>query len=94
MPLAIVQILLALSILLTVVAGLWLMINARSLAWLFRKSDAIDPGPSTGRRPRLQPRGMVLAVLVAFNIGWIASVVIWSWAITEEASEVVQARAS
>lgn len=94
MPLAIVQIMLVLAIVVTAASGVWLMINARSVAWLFRKSEAIDPGPNTGRRPHFQSRGRVLAVLVAFNIGWIAAVVIWSWAITEEASEVVEARAS
>ncbi len=94
MPLVVVQIMLALAILLTAASGLWLMINARSLARVFRKSDVIEPGPSTGRHARVQPKGRVLAVLVAFNLGWIGAVVIWSWAITQEASEVVEARAS
>lgn len=94
MPLVFVQILLALSIVLTVIAGLWLMINARSLARLFRKADYIEPGPNTGVRPQLHSKGKVLAVFVAFNIGWMAAVVIWSWAITEEASDLVEARAT
>ncbi len=94
MPLVVVQIVLGLSILLTAASGVWLMINARSVAWLFRKSDAIEPGPSTGRHAHRQPKGMVLAILVAFNIGWIAAVVIWSWSVSEEASALVEARAS
>ncbi|OJV05822.1 MAG: hypothetical protein BGO06_12600 [Shinella sp. 65-6] len=93
MPLLVPQILLALAIALTVGAGLWLMINARSVARLFRRTGVIEPGPAFGRHAHPRSRRAVLAAIVAFNIGWIASVAIWSWAMTGAASEVVDARA-
>jgi hypothetical protein len=94
MPLIAVQILLALAIVLTASAGVWLMINARSVACLFRGSDAIEPGPNTGRHARLYSKRTVLAVIVALNIGWISAAAIWSLAVTQEANEVVEARTS
>ncbi len=85
MPLLIPQILLALAILLACAAGVWLMINARSVARLFRSTGLIEPGPG----PRLHSKRAVLAVFVAFNLGWIASIAIWSWAMSDEAAETV-----
>lgn len=85
------QIMLALAILLTAGTGVWLLINARSVARLFRHSDIIDPGPRLGRQSPRPPRGVVLAMLAAFNVGWLGSVAIWSWAMTDEAVQVVDA---
>ncbi|WP_336978729.1 hypothetical protein [Altererythrobacter fulvus] len=94
MPLYVPQILLALAIVLTAGTGVWLMINARAVARLFRHSDIIEPGPVLGRRRIPPPRGLVMVMLAGFAFGAIASVAIWSWAMTEEAVEMVDARAS
>lgn len=89
MPLIVPQMMLLLAILLTVGTGLWLMINARSVARLFRNTGFIDPGPTLGR-PRQPPsKQLVIAMIVAFNVGWIASVAIWSWAMTDQAAQIV-----
>ncbi|KPL69383.1 hypothetical protein SZ64_15465 [Erythrobacter sp. SG61-1L] len=93
MPLYVPQIALALAILLTAATGIWLLINARAVARLFRRSDIIQPGPALGRQTP-PPRRLVLAMLAGFTLGWVGSVAIWSWAMTEEAVEVVDARAS
>lgn len=77
MPLWIPQAILALSIIITMATGVWLMLNARAVARLFRSTGFIVPGPG----PRLAGRPAVIAALVMFNLGWIASVGIWSWAI-------------
>ena len=80
MPLWLVQTSLAVAILVTAASGVWLMINARAVARLFRGTGEIDPGPG----PRRASRGTVWAVIVAFNLGWIASVSIWSWAMDSD----------
>ena len=80
MPLYVPQIMLALAIVLTAGTGVWLLINARAV-----------PGPRLGRQNPPPPRGVVLTMLIAFNIGWLGSVAIWSWAMTDEAVQVVDA---
>lgn len=87
MPLWVPQVLLALAILLTAASGTWLLINLRSVARLFRSTGEIVPGP--GRR--LASKGTVVAMLIAFNVGWIGSIAIWSWVMTGEANQVVAA---
>ena len=84
MPLWIPQVALALAIIVTVGSGLWLMINARAVARLFGRGSEIEPGPG----PRTASRGATWAVIAAFNLGWVASVAIWTWAMgTEDAIE-------
>ncbi len=85
MPLIIPQMLLALAVIATFAAGIWLMINARSVARVFR-GNLIDPGPG----PRLASRRTVLAIITAFVLGFLASIAIWSWAMTDEAADAVQ----
>lgn len=85
MPLWVPQILLALTILITAGTGIWLLINLRSVARLFRSTGEIEPGPG----PRPASRSTVLAMLVAFNIGWIGSIAVWSWAMTDDATETI-----
>lgn len=93
MPLYVSQIVLAAAILLTSGTGVWLLINARAVARLFRRTDIIEPGPALGRQAP-PPRGVVLAMLAGFAIGCIGTITVWSWALTDEAVEVVDARAS
>lgn len=85
MPLATTPILLALAILLTAVSGLWLLINARAVARLFRRGG-IEPGPGI----RQASRKAALGWLIAFNVGWIACIVIWSFTASGEANEAVE----
>ncbi|AKH43062.1 hypothetical protein FHS61_001239 [Altererythrobacter atlanticus] len=85
MPLYVPQILLALAIMMTAVAGIWLLVNARAVARLFRSTGIIEPGPG----PRRASRRAVVVALVAFNIGWIGSIAIWSWAMSDDAPMVV-----
>lgn len=87
MPLWIPQVLLALLILLTAATGIWLLINLRSVARLFRSTGEIEPGPG----PRPAAKSTVVAMLVAFNVGWIGSIAVWSWAMTADATETVVA---
>ncbi|MBZ6378412.1 hypothetical protein B5C34_13000 [Pacificimonas flava] len=85
MPLAVVPILFALAILVTAVSGVWLMLNARSVAALFRDRDVIEPGPGRPRRSRKA----VIVALVLFNLGWMSAVAI-QWASWEgETNEMV-----
>jgi hypothetical protein len=46
------------------------------------------PGPKTSRTPP-QSRGLMIAALIAFNVGWIASVAIWSFTASGEANDAV-----
>jgi hypothetical protein len=88
MPLWFFPALLALSAIVALGAGIWLLIHAQAVASLFRGRGDIVPA---ARRPRAS-RGAVLLALVLFNAGWIASVAIWSFAISGEANDVVQER--
>ncbi|WP_188054116.1 MULTISPECIES: hypothetical protein [unclassified Sphingosinithalassobacter] len=72
MPLATFPLLLALCIVVTAVSGIWLMLNARSVAALFRGRTEIVPGP--GRRRA--SRGAVIAMLILFNLGWIGAIAV------------------
>ena len=85
MPLWVPQVLLGLAIAVTAASGIWLLINLRSVAGLFRSSGEITPGPG----PRMASRARVITMLILFNLGWIASVAIWTWAMSEDASDVV-----
>lgn len=56
-------------------AGLWLVLNLPMLArMLSRDIDII--APSWQLRP---PRGKVIALLLLFNAGWIACLLIWTF---------------
>ena len=87
MPLWVPQVMLALAIVLTAAAGVWLMINLRAVARLFRGAGEITPGPG----PRMASKSTTVLMLVLFNLGWIGSIAIWSWAMSGEANEVVEA---
>ncbi|MFC0204750.1 hypothetical protein [Novosphingobium soli] len=81
MPLALFPVLLAVAVLTSLVALIYLIVHARSVAELFRRSEIV-PGPG---RPRIS-RGAVIAALAAFNLGWIASLGLYFsvWADAED----------
>ncbi|MGN6498541.1 MAG: hypothetical protein ACTHKM_00155 [Tsuneonella sp.] len=86
MPIWFFPALLALSATVTLGAGIWLLIHAHAVATLFRKHGDVVPAP---RKPRAS-KGAVILALIVFNAGWIASVAIWSVAISGEANDAVQ----
>lgn len=85
MPIWFFPALLALSAVVALGTGVWLLIHAQAVATLFRRHGDVVPAP---RKPRAS-KGAVLLALILFNAGWIASVAIWSFAISGEANEVV-----
>lgn len=86
MPIWFFPALLALSAVTSLAAGVWLLLHAQAVAVLFRGHGDIVPAPSKPRKSRKS----VLLALALFNLGWIASIAIWSFAISGEANEVVE----
>lgn len=86
MPIWFFPALLALSAVVSIAAGIWLLLHAQAVAVLFRRHGDMVPAP---RKPRAS-RGSVLLALLLFNLGWIASVAIWSFVISGEANDVVE----
>lgn len=79
--------LLGLAILITTVCGFYLLINARSVASFFSTpSNELAPGP--GRR-RVPPLRLFLAMLL-FAGGFVASLIIWSFAATDAVTNAVE----
>jgi hypothetical protein len=85
MPLAVFPVMLAIAVLVSLGSLVYLIVNARSVADLFRKTDIV-PGPG---RPRAS-RGAILAALVAFNLGWIASIGLYWFTWTGQANDVIE----
>lgn len=79
------SLLLGVAALVTLAAMIYLMINARSVALLFRKAG-LEPGP--GRR--VASKRAVIIALLAFNLGWIACIAIYWTAWSGAAEEVVE----
>lgn len=86
MPIWFFPALLALSAVMSLAAGIWLLLHAQAVAVLFRRHGDLVPGP---RRARASP-GAVWLALALFNLGWIASIAIWSFAISGEANDAVE----
>lgn len=61
----------------------WLLLNARAVALVFRRVEGVDPGPPMGRPRRPASRSKVLAMLVLFNLCWVASLAIY-WASSDD----------
>lgn len=85
MPLWTFPLLLALCAITSLVAGIWLLLHLQALAVLFRGQANIVPGPTM---PRASRRSLLIA-LILFNLGWMASIGIWTFVMTGEANEVV-----
>ena len=86
MPIWFFPALLALCAVVTLAAGIWLLLHAQAVAVLFRGHADIVPAP---RKAKASRRAVWLA-LALFNLGWIASIAIWTLAISGEANDVVQ----
>lgn len=69
--------LLALSAIISIIAMLWMIANARSVVRAFdRPRNELEPGPQLAVRP--PPRRRVWMAILLFNLGWIAAVAIWT----------------
>lgn len=91
MSLAFFPFALGIAILITFAAMIFLLLNLRAVASLLRGVGGIAPGPGK----RMASRRAILIALVAFNLGWMASVAIWwtVWSgVANEAVEVETAR--
>ena len=84
MPLWIFSVLLLACAAASLIAGIWLILHFPAVAKLFRRERDMVPG----RRPPTASRGAMLTALVIFNAGWIASILIWVFAMSGAANEV------
>ena len=84
MPLGTFPISLAIAIIVTLASLIYLLLNARGVARLFRRAG-MDPGPG-----RPVSRTGVIVALIAFNLGWIACVFIYWTAWSGLANEAVE----
>lgn len=90
MPLWFLPALIALFAILSLVAGLWLLLHLRDVARVFRGNRPGEMVRGPGRR-RATPTAVWVA-LVVFNAGWIACIVIWVFVLSGEANSVVVSR--
>ena len=88
MPIWFFPALLALSAVVSLAAGIWLLLHAQAVAVFFRRHGDMVPAP---HKPRAS-RGAVFLALALFNLGWISSIAIWTFAITSEANDAVVQR--
>jgi hypothetical protein len=86
MPIWFFPALLALSAVTAMASAIWLVIHAQAVATLFRRRGDVVPAPRKARASR----GSVWLALALFNLGWMASIAIWTLAMTGEANEVVR----
>ncbi|GGC28024.1 hypothetical protein GCM10011371_14430 [Novosphingobium marinum] len=84
MPIWFYPTLLALCAVASLAAGIWLMLHLQALAHLFAGTADVRPAPS---RPRASRKAVIFAVAL-FNAGWIASIVIWAFAIAGYGAEI------
>lgn len=86
MPLWSVQIIVAFFAVMSLLSGIWLLLNLRAVARTFRGTADLEPGPG----PRGPSRGAVWTAFILFNIGWIASIAIWIWARDDDAPQAIE----
>ena len=90
MPLWIFPALIALFAVISLVAGIWLLLHLRDVARVFRGDRPGEMVRGPGRR-RSTPAA-VWAALILFNAGWIACIIIWVFVLSGEANTVVSAK--
>ncbi|MEE4289136.1 MAG: hypothetical protein V2J14_07185 [Erythrobacter sp.] len=61
----------------TLASGVWLLLHARDVARVFRREPDVAVGPGVKQASRFA----VSAMLIVFNLGWIASLVFWGMVI-------------
>lgn len=90
MPLWFLPALIALFAVISLAAGIWLLLHLRDVARVFRGDR---PGEMVrGPGPRRATPAAVWTALLIFNAGWIASIVIWTFVLGGEANTVVNAK--
>ncbi len=89
MPLWFFPSLMGLLATLSLLAGIWLFLHLRDLASLFSADASNDIVRGPGRRRASRAR--VWFVLIIFNTGWIASLLIWIFVIEGYANAVTDA---
>lgn len=89
MPLWFFPALIGVCAIISLLAGIWLVLHLRDVAGLFsgRRDGEMVRGP--GRQDA--SRAKVWALILVFNAGWIASVLIWVFAIGGDANVVTDA---
>lgn len=89
MPLWFLPALIALFALVSLGAGIWLLLHLRDVARLFRgeKPGQMVRGPG----PRQATPAAVWTAIMIFNAGWIACVIIWVFVLGGEANTFVDA---
>ena len=86
MPIWFFPALLALCAVIALAAGIWLLLHLQALATLVRGHADVVPAPT---QPRASRRSVWLALAI-FNLGWLACVAIWTFAISGEANDAVE----
>lgn len=87
MPLWFLPALIALFAVVSLVAGLWLLLHLRDVVRVFRGDRLGELVRGPGRR-RATPAAVWAAILL-FNGGWISCIIIWVFVLTGEANSVV-----
>ena len=90
MPLWFLPALIALFAVVSLAAGIWLLLHLRDVARIFRGDKPGEMVRGPGRR-RATPAEVWIALLI-FNAGWIACIVIWIFVLSGEANTVVHAQ--
>ena len=73
----------------SLVAGIWLLLHLRDVAAVFSGSKSSDLVRGPGRRRA--SRSAVWTAIIVFNAGWIAAVVIWLFLMSGDANLVTDA---
>ena len=90
MPLWFLPALIALFAVVSLVAGIWLLLHLRDVARVFRGDRPGEMVRGPGRR-RATPAAVWTALLI-FNSGWIACIIIWVFVLSGEANMAVNAK--
>lgn len=90
MPLWFFPALLGLLAIVSLIAGIWLLLHLRDVAGLFsNSSNELVRGPGQKRASR----GTVWLAIAVFNAGWIAAVLLWIFVMGGDANLVTDAAA-
>lgn len=84
MPITAFAVLLVICAVASLIAAIWLLLHLPALAHLFRGTADVVPG----RRPPNASRAAVWTALIIFNVGWIASILIWVFVMSGAANEL------
>lgn len=89
MPLWFFPALIAVFAVISLVAGIWLLLHLRDVARVFRGEE---PGEIVrGPGPRRAKTSLVWTAIIIFNVGWITCVAIWIFVMGGEANTFVDA---